>query len=72
MEQATTQQDNEWAQDWDTIVKIYDKIEELKILFKTLDVTYLREIQQRVLLLNLKKYAWTLQNYIIDKYSREF
>lgn len=71
MEQIA-QQDTEWARDWNTIVEVYNKIDELKKLFKSLDVSYLREIQQKVLILNLEKYAWTLQNYIVEKYSKQF
>ncbi|MHA1471906.1 MAG: hypothetical protein ACTSQW_02275 [Promethearchaeota archaeon] len=63
-------QDKDWERDWKTIVKVFDNIDELKQLFENLDVPYLREIQQKVLLLNLEKYAWSLQNYIIEKYSR--
>ena len=64
-------QDLEWSEDWNAIVEIYDTIKHLKSTFKILDVPYLRQIQQKVLILNLEKYAWTLQNYIIEKYSRE-
>jgi hypothetical protein len=64
-------QDSEWAEDWNTIVKIFDIIEQFENLFKKLDVPYLRKIHQKVLLSNLKKYAWSLQNYIIEKYSSE-
>jgi hypothetical protein len=60
MEQLGSQ-DIEWRNDWQIIVKI----------FKKLDVSYLREVQQKILILNLEKYAWSLQNYIIEKYSRE-
>lgn len=63
-------QDEEWAQDWKIIVSIFEKIDELEKLFSDLDVPYLREIQQKVLILNLEKYGWSLQNYIIEKYSR--
>lgn len=63
-------QDYEWAHDWDIIVKIFDTIDNLKSQFKQLDVTYLREIQQNILILNLEKYTFSLQNYIIQKYSR--
>jgi len=70
MEQIS-KQDSEWENDWKVIVQIYDNIEQLKNNFKSLDVPYLREIQQKVLILNLEKYAWTLQNYIIEKYSKE-
>lgn len=66
-----SQQDVEWANDWKTIGVIFQTIDNLKDLFAKLDVTYLREIQQKVLLLNLEKYAWSLQNYIIEKYSKE-
>ncbi|MFW9972870.1 MAG: hypothetical protein ACFFDF_21970 [Candidatus Odinarchaeota archaeon] len=62
-------QDNEWAHDWKIIVDIFDTIDKLKSMFKKLDVPYLRVIQQKLLILNLEKYAWSLQNYIIEKYS---
>lgn len=70
MEQLGSQ-DIEWRNDWQIIVKIFETIDELKTQFKKLDVSYLREVQQKILILNLEKYAWSLQNYIIEKYSRE-
>lgn len=69
MEQITYQ-DIEWANDWKTIVKIFDTIDDLKSLLDQLDVSYLREIQHNILILNLEKYAYSLQNYIIQKYSK--
>jgi len=63
-------QDKEWASDWKVIVEVFNTIDHLKELFESFDVPYLREIQQKVLILNLEKYAWSLQNYIIEKYSR--
>ncbi len=63
-------QDKEWANDWKVIVEVFNTIDHLKGLFESFDVPYLREIQQKVLILNLEKYAWSLQNYIIEKYSR--
>jgi hypothetical protein len=63
-------QDIEWAEDWKIIVGIFDAIENLKSLFSRLDVPYLREVQQKILILNLEKYVWSLQNYIIEKYSK--
>jgi hypothetical protein len=59
-----------WANDWKIIVKIFDTIDNLKSQFEQLDVTYLREIQQNILILNLEKYAFSLQTYIIQKYSQ--
>jgi len=64
-------QDKEWANDWKVIVEVFNTIDHLRGLFESFDVPYLREIQQKVLILNLEKYAWSLQNYIIEKYSRE-
>ncbi|TFG12422.1 MAG: hypothetical protein EU535_06265 [Promethearchaeota archaeon] len=63
-------QDKEWAHDWKIINYIFDSIESLKDLFNQLDVSYLREMEQKLLILNLEKYAWSLQNYIIEKYSK--
>jgi len=70
MEQITVQ-DKEWAHDWNIIVNIFNTIDHLKCLLNDLDVSYLRELQQNILILNLEKYAWSLQKYIIEKYSRE-
>ncbi len=67
----TQNQDLEWKNDWKTITEIFKTIDRLKTQFKQLDVSYLREVQQKILVLNLEKYAWSLQNYIIEKYSRE-
>ena len=63
-------QDKEWAHDWKVINHIFDSIDSLKALFNQLDVSYLREMEQKLLILNLEKYAWSLQNYIIEKYSK--
>jgi hypothetical protein len=62
--------DMEWANDWKVIVDIFKTIDHLQNQFQQLDVPYLREIQQKMLILNLEKYAWSLQNFIIEKYSR--
>ena len=64
-------QDSEWAEDWKIIVRIFDTIEQFERLFTQLDVPYLRKVHQKVLLSNLKRYAWSLQNYIIEKYSKQ-
>jgi hypothetical protein len=68
--EVLTQQDVEWANDWKIIRVIFQTIDNLKDLFSKLDVSYLREFQQRILILNLEKYAWSLQNYIVEKYSK--
>jgi hypothetical protein len=63
--------DVEWAEDWRHIVGIYDAIDQLEREFEALDLDYLREIQQKQIILNLRKYAWTLQSYIIQKYQAD-
>ena len=63
--------DIEWSSDWKVIVEVFNTIDHLKSLFKNLDVSYLREVQQNILILQLEKYACSLQNYIIEKYSRD-
>ncbi|MFX0076371.1 MAG: hypothetical protein ACFE96_13075 [Candidatus Hermodarchaeota archaeon] len=62
-------QDFEWANDWNTIVELFNIVDSLKELFNRLNVNYLREVEQRILSLNLEKYICSLQNYIIEKYS---
>ena len=61
--------DIEWATDWQRIREIYKKIEDLEELFGELDVSYLRDLTQKSLILNLKKYAWSLKGLIIEKYG---
>lgn len=61
--------DSEWAADWKHIRKIFDSIDELEKEFNYFDVSYLRQLHQKTLILNLKKYAWSLQHYILQKYS---
>ncbi len=66
-------QDVEWAQDWKRIVAVYDAIDKLKMAFQDLeaDIPYLRVLTQQQLLLNLEKYALTLQSLIVTKYRDE-
>lgn len=64
-------QDIEWENDWKVIVEIFDIIDRLKLLFERLDVSYLRQVEQKILILNLEKYSCSLQNYIIEKYSEK-
>ena len=62
-------QDYEWANDWNIIVALFDITDRMKELFNRLDVSYLREVEQEIIQLNLEKYICSLQNYIIEKYS---
>ena len=69
--QVVAVQDYEWQRDWEAIEEMFDTIDHLKDTFSKLDVPYLRQIQQKILILNLEKYAWSLQNYIVEKYARD-
>jgi hypothetical protein len=69
--ESTEVEDVQWSQDWKAIVEIFDTIDRLEALFKSLDVSYLREVQQKILVLNLQKYAWSLSKFIVEKYSNE-
>lgn len=60
--------DEEWAEDWRKITEIFQKIDELEILFNSLYVSVLRELTQQKLIIDLKKYAYSLSKVIIDKY----
>ena len=62
-------QDIEWSQDWQKINAVFSLIEDLESTFNSFDVSELRKMQQQMLILNLKKYAWSLQKYILEKYS---
>ncbi|MBN2157014.1 MAG: hypothetical protein JW776_13305 [Candidatus Lokiarchaeota archaeon] len=64
-------QDTEWSRDWSKITEVFDTIEYLESLFDSFEVSYLRELQQQMLILNLKKYAWSLQGLIVEKYRTE-
>ncbi len=68
-----TLQDVEWAQDWKKIVAVYDAIDKLTESFSALesDISYLRVLTQHQLLLNLEKYALTLQSLIVSKYRED-
>ena len=65
--------DREWAQDWQKIVAVYDAIEKLEVAFADLEpeLTYLRILTQKQLILNLEKYAWSLQALIVSKYRED-
>lgn len=69
--QILAKSDIEWASDWEKIVSIYDAIDNIEQAFAGLSksVSYLRDLTQQQLLINLKKYAWSLQNLIIQKYK---
>jgi hypothetical protein len=61
--------DKEWAEDWQKIVEIYNTIEHLEYLFDQLDVSELRRLTQRQIIINLQKYAYSLLKVIQEKYS---
>ncbi len=60
--------DSEWAEDWGKIREIFQIIDRLDTLFQKLDVSVLRELTQQKLILDLKKYAYSLSKVIEEKY----
>lgn len=61
--------DEEWAKDWHQVVEIFDNIDRLEELFNGLHVSDLRELSQKQLIINLRKYAYSLHKLILEKYS---
>ncbi len=63
------QWDETWAADWKKISDIFDLIDELESTFNTLEVSVLRELSQKKLIIDLQKYAYSLSIYIKNKYK---
>lgn len=61
--------DFEWAADWNKVSAIFTTIDDLERQFGALDVSVLRELTQRKLILDLQKYAYSLSKVIVDKYQ---
>ncbi len=62
--------DSEWAEDWRKITAIFETIDQLEAQFKQLEVSVLRELSQKKLIIDLKKYAYSLSKIIEQKYTR--
>ena len=61
--------DQEWSEDWVKIRAIFDHIDALEDLFNSLDVSILRELTQKKIIIDLQKYAYSLSKMIEIKYS---
>ncbi len=61
--------DIEWSKDWTGIRDIFDLIDKLEQKFCSLDVPYLMELSQKQVILNLRKYAFSLNKVILEKYG---
>jgi hypothetical protein len=51
------------------VVEIYSTIEHLEHLFDQLNVSELRKLTQKQLIINLQKYAYSLLKIIAEKYA---
>jgi hypothetical protein len=62
--------DQEWADDWAKIVDIFKTIDHLDRIFSSMEssVTELRALTQKKIIIELKKYAFSLSRYIAEKY----
>jgi len=63
------QWDEAWANDWKKIHEIFDLVDELEATFNTLEVSILRELSQKKLIIDLQKYAYSLSVWIQNKYK---
>jgi len=63
------QWDENWAADWKKISEIFDLIDELEATFNTLEVSVLRELSQKKLIIDLQKYCYSLSIWIQNKYK---
>ena len=61
--------DEAWANDWKKIHEIFVLVDELEELLNTLDVSILRELSQKKLIIDLQKYAYSLSVWITQKYK---
>ncbi len=61
--------DEAWANDWKKIHEIFDLVDELEATFNTLEVSILRELSQKKLIIDLQKYAYSLSRWIQQKYK---
>jgi len=50
--------DEAWSNDWKKISDIFDLVDELEATFNTLEVSILREVSQKNLIIDLQKYAY--------------
>ena len=66
---AEEEWDEEWALEWLKISELFDSIDQLKNIFISLEVSVLRELTQRQLILNLERYAYSLSKHIEEKYK---
>jgi len=60
--------DEAWSNDWKKISDIFDLVDELEATFNTLEVSILREVSQKNLIIDLQKYAYSLSVWIQNKY----
>ena len=61
--------DEAWANDWKKIHEIFDLVDKLEATFNTLEVSILRELSQKKLIIDLQKYAYSLSVWIQNKYK---
>ena len=61
--------DEAWANDWKKISGIFVLVDELEEILNTLEVSILRELTQKKLIIDLQKYAYSLSVWIQQKYK---
>jgi hypothetical protein len=65
--------DKEWHDDWAKITEIFNTIDHLERVFNSFDssISVFRELTQKKIIIELKKYAFSLSRYIAEKYAYE-
>ena len=63
--------DEEWHKDWRSITEIFDTIDYLEQLFDGIEVSKLRRLTQEKMILDLRKYSYSLTKVIREKYSED-
>ena len=61
--------DEEWSEDWRKITDMFATIDHLEDIFEGLEVSIMRDLTQQKLILDLKKYAYSLSKIIIEKFK---
>ena len=61
--------DQEWAEDWAKIRVLFNTIDHLEDILNDFEVSILRELTQKKIILDLQKYAYSLSKIIKNKYS---
>ncbi len=61
--------DADWALEWYKIEQLFLRIDQLKGILNDINVPTMYRISQEQVILNLERYAYSLSNFIANKYK---